>query len=211
MFITFEGIDGSGKSTQSRLLADELTKRGYEVVRTREPGGTYFAEKIRDLALSGSASSKTTIYFLMMAARTEHIEDVIKPALAQGKIVICDRFVDSTYAYQVKVGAISNDLFNAVERNLDALVYPDLTILLAISAEESLKRLTLPGSDFYDNMSRLQKEELINGYGERARNDPDRFLVLNGMLHPKLLGEAVLECALPEIVSFNDRGNYWTR
>ena len=143
-FVSFEGIDGSGKSTQARLLAETLRAEGHEVVLTREPGGSPGAEEIRRLVLEGSPDrwSAETEILLFTAARRDHLEKTIRPALARGAIVITDRFADSTRMYQ---GISRGDLAGVVDR-LHAMmigVEPDLTFLIDMDAKQALKRSLL--------------------------------------------------------------------
>ena len=141
MFISFEGIDGSGKSTQARLLAEALGTGGHEVVLTREPGGSAGAEEIRRLVLEGDPDrwSAETELLLFTAARRDHLERLIAPSLAAGKIVICDRFADSTRMYQ---GLSRGDLRSAVDTLHTMMIgrEPDLTFLVDIAAETGLAR-----------------------------------------------------------------------
>ena len=141
LFITFEGCDGSGKSTQARRLAETLRGEGREVVLTREPGGSEGAEEIRGLILNGDADrwSAETEILLFTAARRDHVERVIRPALERGAIVICDRYVDSTRVYQ---GVARSDLRPVVDRLHEMMIglEPDLTILVDIDPAESLRR-----------------------------------------------------------------------
>ncbi len=157
LFITFEGIDGSGKSTQARLLADHLTAQGRDVVLTREPGGSPGAEEIRALVLQGDPDrwSAQTEILLFTAARRDHMERTILPALEAGKVVICDRFADSTRMYQ---GLSRGDL----RGDVDALharmigVEPDLTLLIDMDPTQGLSRA----------LSRQTKEERFEEFGE---------------------------------------------
>ena len=134
LFITLEGIDGSGKSTQAQLLAEGLRAMGYDVVRTREPGGSPGAEEIRSLVLEGPPDrwSPESELLLFTAARRDHLEKTIRPALAQGKVVICDRFADSTRIYQ---GITRADLRNTVDALHDLMIgqEPDLTYVIDIA------------------------------------------------------------------------------
>ena len=141
-FITFEGGEGAGKSTQVKRLAARLTADGLEVVATREPGGSPGAEAIRDLVLNGAADrwSATTETLLMYAARRDHIERVIRPALARGAWVICDRFADSTRAYQGAAGGTPAGLIEALERHVLGDVRPDLTLVFDLPPEIGLSR-----------------------------------------------------------------------
>lgn len=183
MFITFEGIDGSGKSTQTKRLAAHLKARGFDVVLTREPGGSEGAEEIRALVLQGDPDrwSAETEILLFTAARRDHLERLIDPALAAGKIVICDRFADSTRMYQ---GLSRGDL-RAVVDQLHALMIkrePDLTLLIDMDPAVGLSRA----------LSRQTADERFEGFGEDlqiamragfldlAREFEDRFRVING-------------------------------
>ncbi|OEY86772.1 dTMP kinase [Wolbachia pipientis] len=136
MFITFEGIDGSGKTTQSKLLADCFAY--HDVVLTREPGGTYFAEKIRKILLT-SEIDRTAELLLLLSMRQEHMEKLILPSLQAGKIVICDRFIDSTIAYQGYGLGISLELIEKLH-NLINIKYPDITFILDIDVKLALQR-----------------------------------------------------------------------
>ena len=140
-FITMEGVDGSGKTTQLQLTARYLLDCGYELVTTREPGGTGMAERIRSLVLDADAAiNARTEVLLYLAARAEHVETVIKPALAAGKVVLCDRFADSTMVYQGFVRGIETDKVKALcEFAADGL-QPELTILLDAAPEALLQR-----------------------------------------------------------------------
>jgi dTMP kinase len=157
LFISFEGIDGSGKSTQARLLAERLQAAGHEVVLTREPGGSPGAEEIRALVLQGDPDrwSAHTEILLFTAARRDHIERTILPALNEGKIVICDRFADSTRMYQ---GLSRGDLRQIVDdlHRLMIGVEPDLTILIDMEPGQGLSRA----------LSRQTAEERFEGFGE---------------------------------------------
>ena len=141
-FITFEGGEGTGKSTQARLLAERLTGAGREVVLTREPGGSAGAEAIRALLVTGSVDrwSATTETLLMHAARRDHIERLIGPALERGAWVVCDRFADSTRAYQGAAGGAPAELIAALEREVLGDVTPDLTLVLDLPPADGLAR-----------------------------------------------------------------------
>lgn len=183
LFISFEGIDGSGKSTQARLLAEHLREAGHEVVLTREPGGSPGAEEIRALVLQGAPDrwSAETEILLFTAARRDHLERTIEPALKAGKIVICDRFADSTRMYQ---GLSRGDLRGVVDdlHRLMIGVEPDVTILIDMDPAQGLSRA----------LSRKTVEERFEDFGEGlqaamragfldlAREFADRFVVIDG-------------------------------
>ena len=140
-FITMEGVDGSGKTTQLQLTARYLLDCGYDVVTTREPGGTKLAERIRDVVLDADAAvNPRTEVLLYLAARAEHVEKVIRPALEAGKVVLCDRFADSTMVYQGFVRGIEIDKVKALCEFATDGIQPDLTILLDAAPEALLQR-----------------------------------------------------------------------
>ncbi len=183
LFISFEGIDGSGKSTQARLLADHLQMQGREVVLTREPGGSPGAEEIRALVLQGDPDrwSAETEILLFTAARRDHLERTIRPALQAGKVVICDRFADSTRMYQ---GLSRGDLRGVVD-DLHALMIgtePDLTILIDMDPNEGLTRAKgRQGVEerFEDFGVDLQRQ-MRAGFLALAEEFSDRFVVIDG-------------------------------
>ena len=182
-FITFEGIDGSGKSTQTKLLATRLQDEGFDIILTREPGGSEGAEEIRDLVLQGATDrwSAETEILLFTAARRDHIERTILPALAQGKIVICDRFADSTRMYQ----GISRGNLRALVDQLHHLMIPydpDITILIDMDPEIGLKRAKARATSeerFEDFGLDLQKR-MRSGFLELAREFDTRIAVVDG-------------------------------
>ncbi len=144
LFVCFEGPEGAGKTTQARWLADDLRAAGHEVVLTREPGGTPLAEAIRGLVLSqtigGSAMSPATEALLFTAARSDHVERLIRPALAQGKVVICDRFTGSTLAYQGGGRGLDGEALTAAQLLATGGLTPDLTLLLDLPVGDGLAR-----------------------------------------------------------------------
>jgi len=183
LFVTFEGIDGSGKSTQARLLADHLTAQGHDVVLTREPGGSPGAEEIRALVLQGDPDrwSAQTEILLFTAARRDHLERTIRPALEAGKIVICDRFADSTRMYQ---GLSRGDLRQMVD-DLHALmigVEPDLTLLIdmdpANGLERALSRQT--AEERFEDFGVELQAKMRAGFLSLAEEFSDRFQVIDG-------------------------------
>lgn len=183
MFISFEGIDGSGKSTQARLLADYLKNAGQEVVLTREPGGSSGAEEIRKLVLEGETDrwSATTELLLFTAARRDHLERTIRPALADGKIVICDRFADSSRIYQGLGRAELGDLVD----QLHALVIgqePDLTLLIDMDPEKGLDRaLSRNGTEErFEDFGVGMQLKMRQGFLDLAKRYSERFRIING-------------------------------
>ncbi|NOD28912.1 MULTISPECIES: dTMP kinase [Ruegeria] len=183
LFLTFEGIDGSGKSTQARMLAEHLRAQGHEVVLTREPGGSAGAEEIRSLVLEGDPDrwSAETEILLFTAARRDHLERTIEPALAAGKVVICDRFADSTRMYQ---GLSRGDLRNLVDQLHSLMIgrEPDMTLLIDMDPETGLARAKgRQGTEerFEDFGPELQKK-MRAGFLALADEFPDRFHIVDG-------------------------------
>ena len=141
MLITFEGIEGCGKTTQIELLGDHLVRQGYSVVRTREPGGTPFGEALRELLLKkGMDVDPLCELMVFMAMRAQHVDEVILPALKEGRIVLCDRFTDATYAYQGSGRKIDTATIDALNAMVTQGIRPNLTILLDITVEKGLRR-----------------------------------------------------------------------
>lgn len=183
LFLSFEGIDGSGKSTQAKRLAAYLRDQGREVVLTREPGGSPGAEEIRALVLEGDPDrwSAETEILLFTAARRDHLERTILPALERGQIVICDRFADSTRMYQ---GLSRGDLRGVVDQLHDLMIgrEPDLTLLIDMDPDTGLSRaLGRQGHEerFEDFGSDLQRK-MRQGFLDLAQEFPTRFHVING-------------------------------
>lgn len=182
-FVTFEGIDGSGKSTQARLLHSAMEAAGAPVVLTREPGGSPGGEEIRRLLVEGVPErwSPETEILLFTAARRDHLEKTIHPALAQGKTVISDRFADSTRVYQ---GAARGDLRSVVDTLHDAVIgtEPDITFIIDMDPERALSRGLArdSGEDRFEDMGLVFQERLREGFLTLAEAEPDRCHVING-------------------------------
>ncbi|MDD9739332.1 MAG: dTMP kinase [Marinovum algicola] len=201
MFISFEGIDGSGKSTQARRLAEHLRALGREVVLTREPGGSPGAEEIRALVLRGDPDrwSAETEILLFTAARRDHLERTILPALAAGKVVICDRFADSTRMYQ---GLSRGDLRGIVDQ-LHALMIgrePDLTILIDMDPALGLARAKGRGGveERFEDFGAGLQEQMRAGFLALAGEFPDRFRVIDGGRAVDEVAQDVAELAARE-------------
>ena len=181
-FITFEGGEGAGKSTQLKRLAARLEAAGREVVATREPGGSPGAESIRELVLKGAADrwSPVTETLLMYAARRDHVERVIRPALARGAWVVCDRFADSTRAYQGAAGGTDPGLIAALETFILEATRPDLTLIFDLPVEEGLKRAhARAGSEMrFESKGQAFHERLREGFLGIARTEPQRCAVI---------------------------------
>lgn len=182
VFISFEGGEGAGKSTQIRRLADRLSAAGHDVIVTREPGGSPGAEAIRELLVNGAADrwSPVTESLLMYAARRDHIERVIRPALARGAVVLCDRYADSTRAYQGAGGDAPASLIAALEEHVLGGAIPVLTLILDLPAQVGLQRAEARGGAArFESKGLAFHERLRAGYLEIARREPDRCVVVN--------------------------------
>ena len=190
MFVTFEGIDGSGKTTQVRLLRDALANEGREVVATREPGGTQLGERIRDLLLTGGDISPWAEAGLFAAARAELVDRVIAPALQRGADVVCDRYLDSSLAYQGLARGLGVE--RVLELNLHAVrgLLPDWTILLLVPLEEARRR---SGND----LDRIEsepdrfREDVDRAYRELAALFPNRILTFDATEPPEELARTI--------------------
>lgn len=182
-FITFEGGEGGGKSTQLQRLATRLRESGQEVVTTREPGGSPGAEAIRDLLVRGAADrwSPVTETLLMYAARRDHIERVVAPALARGAWVLCDRFADSTRAYQGAAGGAAPDLIAALERHIVGETWPDLTLILDLPADQGLVRAAGRGGveTRFESKGEAFHERLRQAFLDIAAAEPNRCAVID--------------------------------
>ena len=181
MFITFEGGEGAGKSTQARLLADVIAESGRPVLRTREPGGAPGAEALRAMLLEGaikwSAPAETHLHF---AARAEHLARTIMPALEAGMVVVCDRFADSTMTYQGHGLGADRALIAGLTRLLP--IQPALTILLTVSPATGAARIARRSGrlDRYEALDSGFHQRVAEGYAELAASEPERFVVVSG-------------------------------
>ncbi|SMP18710.1 dTMP kinase [Desulfurobacterium pacificum] len=183
MFITFEGIENCGKSTQSKLLYEWLLDNGYSVILTREPGGTPSAEEIRDFLLKNREEhfppfSEVCLY---IAARGFHVKNLIKPELSKGNVVICDRFSDSTIAYQGYGRGLPIDLIKRMDEQAREGIKPDITFLIDIPVEESFKRLKEKEKDRIESESVEFHEKVRNGFLAIAKEEPERVKVIDGI------------------------------
>ena len=195
MFITFEGIDGSGKSTQMARVAErlEILKANTEIawlkdrkiVTTREPGGTPLAEKIRNIAVNDEMDNQTEL-LLMLASRNEHVNKVIKPALADGYIVLCDRFIDSTYAYQTANG-VSLITIQKIQEAILGDFEPDITFYLEITPEESLKRAMERGTTSKFEARGMDYHKRVSGAYRAITTQKDRFVTIDATLEPDVI------------------------
>ncbi len=180
-FITFEGVEGSGKTTQMAILGHSLEARGFPVVRTREPGGTKIGDAIRSLILDSKNQmmDAKTEFLLYLASRAQHLKEVILPALAEGKVVLCDRFADATYAYQGFGRGLSKREIELIGRFVTGGLQPDLTLLLDIDVKKGLARLK--GREEINRLDQeaLQFHEAVReGYLHLAKKNPRRIQVI---------------------------------
>lgn len=182
-FITFEGGEGAGKSTQARRLADVLRARGHDVVLTREPGGSPGGERIRALVVSGQAAdwSALTETLLMFAARDDHLNAVIRPALAAGKWVVCDRFSDSTRAYQGAAGGVDPAVVEALDAAVVGADQPDLTLVFDLPADLGLARALArgEGETRFESKGADFHARLAEAFRRIAADHPDRCRLID--------------------------------
>ena len=181
LFITFEGIDGAGKSTHIAALADAFRATGRHVVLTREPGGTPLAEKLRELVLN-DAMDPLSEALLMFAARRDHLQQVIEPALARGEVVLCDRFTDATFAYQGSGRGFDLDVLRQLERWVQGqpgtpeLRQPDLTVWFDLPPAVAAQRLASARvPDRFESQPQAFFERVAAGYAQRMDGEPGRF------------------------------------
>ena len=204
-FITFEGGEGCGKSTQIRLLADRLRAAGKEVLLTREPGGTALAEKIRSLVReeSDDPPNSRAETLLFIASRAQVVENVIRPALASGTWVLCDRFADSTFAYQGYGRGLDLDELKRINSFATGGLEPDMTILLNVSPEVSAKRMRAREAATNTDADRMEKAgdgfhtRLRQGFLELAAAEPERFAVIQADGSVEEVEEAVWNSIQP--------------
>lgn len=196
MFITFEGLDGCGKTTQITLLAAALRRQGLPVLTTREPGGTRIGDQIRDCLhdVNNTAMTATAEILLYSASRAQLVREVIRPALAAGKIVLCDRFADSTLAYQGYGRELDLDDLAIITEFATGGLRPDLTIWLALDVKRSLQRRQAPGEEI--NRMDLQTATFYRrveaGYQALVAADKERWVVLDGDRPPAEVHQEVL-------------------
>jgi len=203
MFITLEGPEGSGKSSHMTPLAEALRQAGFEVVVTREPGGTPIGDEIRDtlLNLKNTAMHPTTEILLFQASRSQHVYELILPSIRQGKVVLCDRFADSTMAYQGYGHQTDLEELAQIIRFATGGLQPDLTLLLDVDIEIGLKRR----SSDQDSWNRLDAKEqafhqrVRDGYLEMAHAQPDRWVVVDASQALEQVQQALIEIVLERL------------
>lgn len=181
-FITLEGGEGAGKSTQIQVIKDYLLTRGNDVVVTREPGGTSEGQEIRNLLVSGDKDkwSPLSETLLILADRAAHLERIIRPALAEGKYVVCDRFFDSTKAYQGVAGGLGLDVIHNLQQPVLGTTLPDVTLLLDIDPEKGLRRAQERGGELrFESKTLAYHRTLRNAFLDFAAQEPDRIFVID--------------------------------
>ena len=202
LFITLEGPEGAGKSTNRDYLAERLRSAGCEVVLTREPGGTPLAERIRELLLAPSDEPMAvdTELLLVFAARAQHLAQVIRPALTAGRVVLCDRFTDATYAYQGGGRGLSQERIAQLEAFVQGGLRPDLTLVFDLPVEVGLARAQARGRlDRFEQEAQAFFEAVRRTYLERASLAPGRYRVLDAG-QPLAAVQAQLDGLLPELL-----------
>ena len=207
MFITFEGLDGSGKTTQIRLLAERLKTENHSVQVLREPGGTVISEKIREILLSKSHSEMSPIaeMLLFSSARAQLVYEIIQPLLKKNIIVICDRFVDSTTAYQGFGRGIALESISAINSIATQLLFPNITFFIDIPVNESLRRRRNSQKQL-DRMEIGEEEYFHNihrGFTYLLKNEPERFLRIDGMQTIESIHNDIWNILSRRIVSSN--------
>ncbi len=197
-FITFEGGEGVGKTTQISLLAQYLGRKGYDVIITREPGGTAGAEAIRYILLSGSVAQYGPFIetFLFTAARADHVSEIIMPSLQAGKIVLCDRFIDSTRVYQGINNRVDAHIFSILEHIGMKGIKPDLTFLLDIPAKLGIERVNLRRKkiekiDYFEKDDLAIQEQRRQAFLELAKHEPHRFQVIDGTCAVEVIADQI--------------------
>jgi len=197
LFITFEGGEGAGKSTQIKAVAEHLSAEGRKPVVTREPGGTPAGEKIRGLLCDpdlGPKWSPESEAMLLNAARHMHVKDIIRPALDKGQIVLCDRYIDSTRVYQGFIQGLETDFIHRLEDDIIGKIRPDLTFILDLPVEKALERVNRRGTlDHYDQGDAAFHEQLRQGFLDIAAQEPERCRVIDADRNPVDITQEICE------------------
>lgn len=202
LFITLEGPEGAGKTTNREFLAERLRTAGHEVLLTREPGGTPLAERIRELLLAPSDEpmATDTELLLMFAARAQHLDQVIRPALVAGKVVLCDRFTDATYAYQGGGRGVSEARIAVLEDFVQGTLRPDLTLVFDLPVDVGLARAAARGRlDRFEQEGPAFFEAVRQTYLRRAALNPQRYRIIDAG-QPLVDVQRQLERLLPELL-----------
>jgi dTMP kinase len=195
VFVTFEGVEGGGKSTQVRLLASRLAGQRVPLLVSREPGGSPLADRVREILVGPEAEGldPKTELLLVMAARSHHVENVLRPALDEGRLVICDRFTDSTICYQGAGRGIDRDTIDLLNGYSTGGLTPDITFLIDVQVEDGLARLARPDRklDRFEQQDVEYHRRVRDCYLELAASAPDRFVVVRGDRPVDEVGEDV--------------------
>jgi len=204
-FITFEGGEGSGKSTQAGILANRLSRAGRAVFSTREPGGSPAAEEIREALLSGQVAPFGPLAEAVMfsVARADHVDYAVRDALQQGRWVVCDRFMDSTRAYQGVTAGVPRGVINALERLTVGALSPDITFILDIPAEEGLARAQARAEgvepDRFEGQELMLHERVRRAFLDIAEEEPERCIVVDASQPEAMVAEDVWEAVLQRL------------
>ncbi len=209
MFITFEGIDGAGKSTHIQAVLTHLRGSGRQVVATREPGGTPLGEQLRHVVLNQEMDLETEA-LIMFAARKEHLATVIKPALAAGHVVVCDRFTDATFAYQGAGRGIEWARLEQLEQWVHGDLQPDLTIIFDLSPDIAAQRMQQRAgtSDKFEVQPTLFFDKVRQGYLRRAREYPARCRVIDASGSVQAIGQEVIALVNQHVLRAAGQGNH---
>ena len=193
-WISVEGVDGAGKSSHIQPLVKLLEDFGFEVVSTREPGGTPLGERLREEILNTPMALQTEV-LLAFASRAEHLAQVIRPALQDGHAIVCDRFTDSTYAYQGGGQGYPLDQIKQLEQSVHGDIQPDLTLVFDLPVEESFRRLQLTGKDpdKFESQSKEYFERVRQGYHARLAGEPQRVRLIDSSVSLEAVREQVLD------------------
>jgi dTMP kinase len=205
LFITLEGPEGAGKSTNREYLAERLRAEGIEVLLTREPGGTPLAERIREVLLTpgDEVMNADTELLLVFAARAQHLAEVIRPALAKGVVVLCDRFTDSTYAYQGGGRGLSLERITTLETFVQGDLRPDLTLVFDLPVEVGLARASARGRlDRFELEGRVFFDAVRSAYLKRAEADPKRYRLVDAA-QPLAQVQQSLDALLPQLLELH--------
>ncbi len=198
MFITFEGPEGAGKSTALAVLAERLREKALQVVTTREPGAGTFGRSIREILLHGEELDPKSELLLFLADRANHVSSIIRPALADGKVVLCDRYADSTLVYQSYARGLDEDFARAGNRFATGNLVPDVTLLFDLDPEIGLSRLK--SKDRLDAQPLEFHQKVRKGFLREAASDPKRWKVIDASVQPETVIESCWEIIEPLVI-----------